>query len=141
VASGKVSAPSAVLLKASNSRFGVLSGSLSVGYWARTSDGGGGSITIQASSDFSPSGGPLVSGLIVTCSGATLGTGCAGQQSLATSAQSTVLSLPGGACTGGGGLCSNQDPNTVLLMFALPNEPRYKTGDYSAQINLTISTM
>jgi len=138
---GALSVPGNVDLRSPNTKFGTMSGSLTVSYWARTSSSGGGSVTVQAGSDFSPSGGPSVSSVTYSCSGATLGTGCSGNQTLATSTQAPLVSLPGNACTGGGAACSTQDPNTVLLTFSAPNKPRYKTGTFSAQITLTISTM
>jgi len=137
---GKVSLPGIVNLTSSSTRFGNFSGSFLVSYWARTMTGGSGSITIQALSDFSPSGGPTIGSVSYTCSGATLGTPCSGSHALSTLTQSPVVTLPGGACTGGGGFCSTQDPNTVLLQFVLPSKPQLKTGSFSAQITITIST-
>src|SRR2546430_1632642 len=62
VPSGKVALPPSVTLQSIDTRFGGnLSGSFTVSYWARTSDGGGGSLTVQAGSEFSPAGGPLAS--------------------------------------------------------------------------------
>jgi hypothetical protein len=139
---GKVSLPSNVTLRAADSRFGEnLTGSLTVSYWARTSTAGGGSLTVQASSDFSPSGGPSISDVTYLCSGATLGAGCSGNQALATSTQTAAVVLPAGVCTGGGGACSTAEPNTVLLTLSAPDKPHYKTGTYSAQITFTISTL
>jgi hypothetical protein len=139
---GKLSLPSNVNLLAADTHFGgSLSGSLNVGYWARTSNGGGGSVTIQAESEFTPTGGPSVAGVTYFCSGATLGTGCSGSQTLSTSTQSTLVTIPGGACTGSGSVCSGAEPNTVLLTLSAPNLPHYKTGTYSAQITFTISTL
>jgi hypothetical protein len=139
---GKVSLPSNVTLRAADSRFGEnLTGSLTVSYWARTSTAGGGSLTIQASSNFSPSGGPSTSDVTYLCSGATLGAGCSGSQALATSTQTAAVVFPAGVCTGGGGACSTAEPNTVLLTLSAPDKPHYKTGTYSAQITFTISTL
>jgi hypothetical protein len=138
---GKVSVPPAVSLRSSNTRFGSVSGTATISYWARTSSGSGSSLTIQASSDFAPAGGPFISSVTVSCSGATLGTACSGAQVLSTRTQGSLISLPGGACTGGGGACSTQDPNTVLLTFSAPSKPGYKTGSYSAQIVVTISSI
>ena len=138
---GTLSLPAGVDLRSPDARFGTLAGSLTVSYWARTSASGGGAVTVQANSDFSPAGGPSVNAVTFTCSGATLGVGCSGSQPLATSTQTSVVSLPGGACTGGGGVCSAQEPNTVLLTFSVLISPRYKTGTYSAQMTVTISTM
>ena len=139
---GKLSVPTNVVLRSSGTRFaGNLAGSITVSYWARTSSGGGGSLTIQAGSDFSPAGGPLVGEVTYSCSGASLGAGCAGMQTLTTSSQTPVVTLPAGACTGGGGACSTQEPNSVLLNLSAPDKPRYKTGSYATQILLTISTL
>jgi hypothetical protein len=138
--SGKVSAPAGVSLVNMGTQFENFSGSLLISYWARTLSGGGGSVTLQALSDFAPSGGPLISSLSYTCSGATLGSSCSGVQHLSTSTQSPAVSLPGGVCTGGGGLCSTQEPNTVLLQFTAPSRPSYKTGNFSVQITIVIST-
>jgi hypothetical protein len=138
---GALSLPGSVALRSSNAQFGALAGSLTVSYWARTTASGGGSVTVQASSDFSPAGGPSIGAVSFTCSGANLGAGCSGSQGLATATQTTLVSLPGGACTGGGGVCSTQAPNTVLLTFSVPSKPTFKTGAYSAQMTFTISTM
>jgi len=139
---GKLSVPATTTLRSASTRFDAnLSGTLMVSYWARTSDSGGGSISMQASSEFSPSGGPSVSTVTYLCSGATLGSSCSGVQTLTTSSQTPVVSLPANACTGGGGPCSTQDPNTVLLTLSAPNKPKYKTGTYSTVITFTISTI
>ncbi|HUQ94017.1 MAG TPA: hypothetical protein VM120_20220 [Bryobacteraceae bacterium] len=138
---GKLSVPAGMTLSGSNTRFGSFAGEMLVSYWARTQGGGGGSVTVQATSEFAPAGGPIVATVTYSCAGATLGTGCSGSQTLQTGSQTSVLSLPGGVCTGGGGACSAQDPNTVQLQFSAPNKPQYKTGTYSAQITFTISTV
>lgn len=138
---GKISVPSSIALRSSNTKFGDLSGSATISYWARTSTSSGSSITIQANSDFAPAGGPAASAVAISCSGATLGAGCSQHQVLSTSLQTTLVSIPSAACTGGGGVCSTQDPNSVLLTFSVPSKPSYKTGSYSAQITLTISSI
>jgi hypothetical protein len=138
--SGKVSLPVSASLQKSGSQFESFSGSLLVSYWARTLTGGSGSVSLQALSDFSPTGGPSVDSVTYTCSGATLGSPCSGSQAISTVTQSPVVTLPGGVCTGGGSPCSTQEPNTVLLQFNTPSKPSYKTGTFSVQITLTIST-
>jgi hypothetical protein len=139
---GKLSLPATVNLQSGDTRFGGdLTGTLTVSYWARTSVAGGGSVTVQANSDFSPAGGPTIGSVSYVCSGATLGSGCSGSQTLSTAAQTPLISLPGGACTGGGGVCTAQAPNTVLLTLSALNKAHYKTGAYSAQITFTISAM
>src|ERR1700676_4938275 len=68
-ANGKVSLPPTVNLQSADARFGGnLSGTLTVSYWARTSGGGGGSVTVQASSEFSPTGGPTIANVTYLCS-------------------------------------------------------------------------
>lgn len=138
---GKLSLPVSVTLTSSGTNFASYGGSFTVSYWARTSTGGSGSIVLQATSEFSPASGPTAGTVTYTCSGATLGTGCSGTQTIQTAGQTPVVTLPGGVCTGGGGTCSSQDPNTVQLQLTLPNKPQYKTGAYSAQLTLTISTL
>jgi hypothetical protein len=139
---GKLSIPATINLQSGGTQFATdLTGSLTVSYWARTSATGGGSITVQANSDFSPPGGPSIGGVMYVCSGATLGSGCSGTQTLAVAMQTPLVSLPGGVCTGGSGTCSAQDPNTVVLNFSALNKPQHKTGTYSAPITFTISTM
>jgi len=81
---GKVAVAANINMRSSDTRFGQLAGSVTVSYWARTSAGGGGSITVQAS-EYTPSGGPVASSVSYTCSGATLGVACSGAQVLSTS--------------------------------------------------------
>jgi hypothetical protein len=139
--SGTLTIPPSVSLQAADAHFGGnLSGTLTVSFWSRTSDGGGGSITVQGASDFSSAGGPSIANITYMCSGATLGTGCSGNQTLAISTQTPLVTIPGGTCTGGGSACSTQQPNTVLLTFTGPNKPHFKTGTYSALITFTITT-
>ncbi len=137
----KLSVPANVTLTSSNQHFGSFNGSLLVSYWVRTSDGGVGSVVVQANSEFSPAGGPTAEEVTYSCSGATLGTACSGTQTIQTSSQSSIVVLPAGSCTGGGGICSTQDPNTIQLDFQLPNKPQYKTGSYSVQLIFTISSL
>ncbi|HUS05786.1 MAG TPA: hypothetical protein VMZ52_05810 [Bryobacteraceae bacterium] len=139
---GKLSVPSNVTLRSSSTGFGGdFTGNLTISYWARTSVAGGGTITVQAGSEFSPAGGPSISSVTYLCSGATLGAACSGSQTLATATQTPIVTLPSGACTGGGGPCSTQEPNTVQLSVTSPDKPQYKTGTYSALITFTISTL
>lgn len=139
---GKLSLPATVNLQSSDTRFGTnLAGSLTVSYWARTSAATGSAITVQAGSELTPAGGPSIESVTYLCSGATLGTGCSGVHNLAISTQSPLVALPSEACTGGGGACSTQDPNTILIFFSVSNKPSYKTGTYSALITFTSSNL
>lgn len=138
---GSITAPASASLTTSPTTFQSFTGNLTVSYRARTTPVGGGSITLNVSSDFSPSGGPSAAAgaLAYTCNGATLGTACSGSQTASTTVQTPVLTLPASACTGGGGACSSQDPNSVNLSFTLTDSPVYATGAYSAKVTFTIS--
>ena len=141
---GKVSVPSSLTLTSAGTTFVAYSGNLSVSYRARTTAGtGSGSLTMQATADFSPAGGPSVTGgqLTYTCSAATLGVACSGTHTASTASQTSVVTLGASLCTGGGGSCSSANPNTVQNTFTLSNNPAYKTGTYSATLTFTISAI
>lgn len=138
---GKLQVNASLPLIGSGTLFSAFSGGTSVNYRIRTSASGGGTITVKASSDFSPAGGPTITAnvLAYACSGATLGTACSAQQTVSTAAQTPVVTVPSATCTGGGGVCSASDPNSVSLSFVLVNDPQYQTGPYSAVLTFTIS--
>ena len=139
---GKVSAPASVTLLPTGTVFSPYAGTATLLYRARTTPAGtGGTITVQATGEFSPSGGPTVSsgGLTYTCSAATLGTACTGTKTLSLSTATNVATIPTSSCTGGGGSCSTADPNSVQVNFSLTNNPQYQTGSYSATLTFTIS--
>ena len=139
---GKVSVPASVSL-ASGSVFGPYTGSLTISYRVRsTVAGSGGNITVQASGEFVPSGGPTISSgaLTYACTAASLGIPCSGTGTVSLGTQTNVLTIPAGACTGGGGACSAADPNTVNMNLSLENNPAYETGNFTAQILFTISS-
>ena len=138
---GKLSLTASLPLSSSGTTFVAYSGTLPVSYRVRTTPGGGGSITVQATSDFSPPGGPSVStgALTYTCGGASLGTSCSGTQTVSTTLQTPVLTIPAGVCTGGGGACSASDPNSVPVNFVLANDPQFTTSSFAASLTFTIS--
>jgi hypothetical protein len=138
---GKVSVPASISLTHVGSTFAAYSSVLSVSYRVRTTPAGAGTITMQAGSDFTPAGGPLLSSgnLTYTCSGSTLGTGCSGTQTVSTTTATPVLTIPSAACTGGGGSCSSSNPNSVSVNLNLVNQTSFATGVYSAPITFTIS--
>lgn len=138
----KLSVPGTLTLVMGGTAFQTFSGTSTVSYKARTAPGGSGTVTVQATSDFSPSGGPSVTAgaITYTCGAAGLGTQCSGSQTLSTSSQTTVVTLPASACTGGGGSCSASNPNTVSVTFTSADTPSLKTGSYTAQFTFTIST-
>ena len=137
-----VSVPGTVTLTTGGPDFQSYNGSLSVTYRARTTSAGGGNLTVQGTSDFSLTTGPRISAgaLTYTCSGATLGSGCSGQQTMSMSSATNIVALPSSACTGGSPCPMNTpDPNQVTLGLSLTNDPAYPTGTYSAAILFTIS--
>ena len=139
---GKISAPASLTLTSTGTVFSPFAGTATLLYRARTTPAGtGGTITVQATGDFSPSGGPTISsgGLTYTCSAATLGAPCSGSKTVSLAAQTSVATIPASACTGGGGACSAADPNSVKVDFSLTNSPQYQTGSYSATVTFTIS--
>ncbi len=139
---GTVTTPGTATLSKTTTTFLPFTGSLAVSYLVRTTPTGtGGTITLKVASDFSPGGGPSAASNALTyvCSGATLGTACSGTQTASTTSSTPVLTVPVSACTGGGGSCSSQSPNSVNLNFTLVDSPVYPTGTYSANITFTIS--
>jgi len=62
-----------------------------------------------------------------------------GTQVAGTHAQTPVVAIPAGVCTGGGGACSSADPNGVTINFSLADDPDYLTAAYSAQLTFVIS--
>ncbi|MGI8989690.1 MAG: hypothetical protein ACR2I2_08910 [Bryobacteraceae bacterium] len=141
---GKLSAPASLTLTHAGTTFAAYSGNLTVSYRARTTAStGSGALTLKATADFSPTGGPSVASgqLTYTCSSATLGTACSGTQTTSVASQTSVLTMGAGVCTGGGGSCSSANPNTVQNSFTLSNSPTFKTGTYSATLTFTISAL
>jgi hypothetical protein len=141
---GKVSVPGSLALTSAGTTFVSYSGNLIVSYRARTTAAtGSGSLSMRATADFSPAGGPSIAGgqLTYTCSAASLGVACSGTQTASTASQTSVVTLGASLCTGGGGSCSSANPNTVQSTFTLSNNPAYKTGTYSATLTFTISAI
>ena len=139
----KVSVPLSVSFVRSATAFSDFSSTIQVNYRARTSNSGGGTITVQASSEFSAAGGPSSAGgdLTVHCSAASMGVPCSGTQTISRTQASPVVTLPAAACTGGGGACSTANPNSVQLNFSLRNKPAYKTGNYSITVMFNVSSI
>jgi hypothetical protein len=137
--SGKLSVPSSLTLTTSGSTFVSYLGSMTMQYKARTTSTGSGTVTVNAPADFTPVGGPSVSGgnLTFTCGSATLGTACAGLRTMQVISNTTILTIGGGVCTGAS--CGNTDPNSMQLNFILENDPQYATGTYTVNVLFTIS--
>jgi len=137
----KLTAPSSASLTRGVDPFTAFQASVPITYRVRTTPTGGGSITAQVTGDFLPAGGPSAASgnLTYTCGAASVGTACSGTQTASPSVQTPVLTLPASACTGGGGACSSQDPNSITVNFTLTDDPGFATGTYSAKITFTIS--
>jgi hypothetical protein len=139
--------PNSVTLAKTGTAFNNFTGSLTIDYRERTTQStGGGTITVEATADFTPANGPSIhtppstgDALTYTCSGATLGTNCSGTQTVNTTAATNVVTFSASECTGGGGSCSSASPNTVTVNFTLTDDPKYDTGSYSATLTFTIS--
>jgi len=115
-------------------------------YKVRTTKvGGSGTITLQVTTDFSPSGGPSVASpptgddtLSYTCSvngpgkGGTA-TACSGSQTASTSTATDVVN-PFSA-----NARSDKGGNTGSVAWTLTNDPAYQTGSYNATVTFTIS--
>jgi hypothetical protein len=138
---------SPLALTKANTTFNTFTGTITLSYRARTRQGTGqGTITVKATSDFTPAGGPSISNPLsatdkftYTCSSATLGVACSGTQTVSTTTSTNVVSLGASACTGGGAPCSTANPNSANVTFILTDDSKYKTGSYSATLTWTIS--
>ena len=138
---------SPLALTKTGTNFNSFTGTITLNYRARTRQGTGqGTITVKATSDFMPVGGPSIASppsttdkFTYTCSGATLGASCSGIQTVSSTSATNVVSLGASACTGGGAPCSTANPNSANVTFILTDDSKYKTGSYSATLTWTIS--
>jgi hypothetical protein len=127
-------------LTAGGSNFSKFSGSTLMTYFVRTTTtGGGGSITLKVSSDFSLVGGPSVASplssadaLNYTCTVASPGSACTSTQTASTSSQTNVASF-------GTNVHTNAAGSSAEVDWTLANDPSYKTGTYNATVTFTIS--
>lgn len=138
---GKIYVPSTLNLLMSGAAFSAYSGAVPLTFRARTSATGVGSVTVQASGDFAPAGGPSVANgmLTYTCTSGGYGSACPGTQTVSVTAQRPVLTLGSQSCIGGGSGCSAADPASVDLTFRLDNNASVPTGNYQVQLTFTIS--
>ena len=143
-AAGKITSLAAnTSLLESGGAFSPFTAALPINFLVRTSPSGSSSqMSVQVTTDFSPTNGPSVAGgnLTYTCSAATLGTSCSGQ-AVASTASQTIISFAASACSGGGGSCSTSYPNTITISFQLANNTSYKANNYAATLTFTISAL
>jgi len=129
-------------LTSSGTNFSTYAGSTGLTYFVRTSQSSGsGSITLKVTSDFSPANGPSVGTppttgdkLAYTCTVSGVGTACSGSQTASTSSATNVVTfgVDAHSVTFPGG-------DTATTSWSLTNDPKYKTGSYSATVTFTIS--
>lgn len=138
---GVLTVNSSLLLIRSGGPFSAYMATLPISYRARTTPAGSGAITVQASGDFSPAGGPSIAAgaLTYTCATDGYAAPCSGIQTVSSSSSRPVINLGGGACTGGGNGCSANDPAGAAATFLLTNDPSTPTGTYSVTLVFTLS--
>jgi hypothetical protein len=120
--------------------FSDYTGTTNLLYKIRTSKGAGtGNIQAQVTTDFSPTGGPLVATppttgdtLSYSCTVSTPGTACDPGQIASTTSGTPVVSFSADARSARAG-------NSGSVSWTLTNDPQYKTGPYSATVTFTVS--
>ena len=128
-------------LTTSATNFTNYGGTTNFTYWVRTTTtGGSGTISLEVTSDFGPSGGPSVKtppsggdALSYAPTVASPGTAASGSQTASTSAGSAVASFGANAHSPYAGLTGN------AVAWTLTNDPLYQTGTYDATVTFTIS--
>jgi len=129
-------------LTATGTNFSNYTGSTGLTYFVRTTQSGGsGSVTLKVTTDFSPANGPSVGTppsagdkLAYTCSLSGVGTACSGSQTSSTTASTSVATFGADAHT-----VTFPGGDTATTAWTLTNDPKYKTGSYSATVTFTIS--
>jgi hypothetical protein len=133
-------------LSSSGSNFANFTGTTNLTYFIRTSQASGhtGSIVLQVTGDFGPANGPSVGtpptagdALTYNCAVAQPGNGgtatpCSGPVTASTTLQTSVATFGNDAHSAIGG-------NSASVSWILTNDPKYKTGVYSATVTFTIS--
>jgi hypothetical protein len=126
---------------ASASTFADYTGTTSLAYKIRTGKtSGSGSIVVQITTDFSPSGGPTVGGTQLTtgdnptytCSASSPAGQCSGSVTASTSTGTSVYTFTADNHSAKSG-------NTGSVTWTVPNDPLYPTGTYTATAQFTIS--
>lgn len=132
-------------LASTGTNFSSYTGTTNLTYFIRTTQSGGtGSVLLQATGDFSPAGGPSIAtpptagdALKYTCAISAPGNGgtatpCSGSVTSSTAAQTSVATF-------GTDAHSSSTGNSASVVWTLTNDPKYKTGSYSATVTFTIS--
>ena len=145
-----VGAESALTIQSANTNFSAptlfsnYTGTTNFTYFVRTTKtGGSGTITLQITTDFGPSGGPSVASpptasdkLTYNCTvpAASSGTvtACTGPVTASTSASTNVATFAADTRTNTAGVSSS-------ISWTLTNDPLYQTGSYTAVATFTVS--
>ncbi len=109
-------------------------------YMIRTTQStGSGKITVQVTTDFSPTGGPSVAtppsvgdALTYTCTASAPATPCSGTVTAKTTKATSVATF-------GADAHSSTTGNSGSVVWTLTNDPVYQTGSYTAIVTFTIS--
>jgi hypothetical protein len=109
-------------------------------YFIRTSPtSGSGSIVLQVTTDFSPTGGPSVASppttgdaLTYNCTVSSPGTACTGPLTAKTTSTTNVGTF-------GADAHSTFAGNSASVAWTLTNDPLYKVGTYSATVTFTVN--
>jgi hypothetical protein len=126
-------------LSSTGTNFSSYTGSTSLTYFIRTTPtSGSGSIVLQVTADFSPSGGPSVASpptsgdaLTYNCTVSSPGTACTGPLTAKTTGTTNVATFGADAHSAFAG-------NSASVSWTLTNDPLYKVGSYSATVTFTI---
>ena len=132
-------------LTSTGTNFSSYTGTTSLTYFIRTTQSGGsGFIKLEVTTDFAPAGGPSVAtppttgdALNYSCTVANPGnngtaTACTSPTTSSTTAQTSVATFGTDNRSLIGG-------NSASVAWTLTNDPKYKTGAYSAVVTFTIS--
>jgi hypothetical protein len=120
-------------LTATGSNFNQFTGTTGLTYSIRTTaSGGGGSITLKVTTDFSPGGGPSVGSPPTAGDARTYTSPARGRLAPARRPLPPSATFATNVHTGAGG-------STASVNWSLTNDPKYKTGTYNATVTFTIS--
>ena len=131
---------STTTLSSTGTNFSSYTGSTSLTYFIRTTPTSGhGSIVLEVTTDFSPTGGPSVGSpptsgdaLTYNCTVSSPGTACTGPLTAKTSSTTNVGTLgPDAHSTFAG--------NSASVAWTLTNDPVYKVGTYTATVTFTVN--
>jgi hypothetical protein len=127
-------------LASTGTNFSSYTGTTSLTYFIRTSPtSGSGSIVLQVTTDFAPTGGPSVGSppttgdaLTYNCTVSSPGTACTGPLTAKTTSTTNVGTFgPDAHSTFAG--------NSASVAWTLTNDPLYKVGTYSATVTFTVN--